>query len=151
MFTLGPRGSLACKLLGLNWVSWLGQLFSRDYRNVFLRECCGQVQVQCLQQGTTLGAWIGNAQATTAASAHSRRRICFLSEAEDPVRGDVIVNRFFPIMPDADANGTNWIRMLERIEQLHPAIVVPGHGEVGDAGHRPDAITWSTSAIVPSS
>ena len=47
--------------------------------------------------------------------------------------GDVVVNRFFPIMPDADANGRNWIRMLERLEKLNPTIVVPGHGEVGDA------------------
>jgi glyoxylase-like metal-dependent hydrolase (beta-lactamase superfamily II) len=47
--------------------------------------------------------------------------------------GDVVVNGFFPIMPDSDANGRNWIRMLERLKQLNPAIVVPGHGEVGDA------------------
>ena len=47
--------------------------------------------------------------------------------------GDVVVNRFFPIMPDADANGTNWIKMLGRLEKMNPAIVVPGHGEVGDA------------------
>jgi len=47
--------------------------------------------------------------------------------------GDVVVNRFFPIMPDADASGTNWIEMLERMQKLNPAIVVPGHGEVGDA------------------
>ncbi len=47
--------------------------------------------------------------------------------------GDVVVNRFFPIMPDSDANGRNWIRILERLEKLNAAIVVPGHGEVGDA------------------
>ena len=47
--------------------------------------------------------------------------------------GDVVVNRFFPIMPDADANGANWIQMLQRLEKMKPAIVVPGHGEVGDA------------------
>src|SRR5215470_7555110 len=46
--------------------------------------------------------------------------------------GDVVVNRFFPIMPDSDASGSNWIAMLERLEKLNPAIVVPGHGEVGD-------------------
>jgi glyoxylase-like metal-dependent hydrolase (beta-lactamase superfamily II) len=36
-------------------------------------------------------------------------------------------------MPDSDASGANWIQMLERMQQLQPAIVVPGHGEIGDA------------------
>ena len=47
--------------------------------------------------------------------------------------GDVVVNRFFPIMPDSDASGANWIQMLDRLEKMKPAIVVPGHGEAGDA------------------
>lgn len=57
----------------------------------------------------------------------------FLPEKRVLFGGDVVVNRFFPIMPDGDANGRNWIKMLERMEKLNPAIVVPGHGEVGDA------------------
>jgi glyoxylase-like metal-dependent hydrolase (beta-lactamase superfamily II) len=48
--------------------------------------------------------------------------------------GDVVVNRFFPIMADSDSSGTNWIEILGRLEKLHPAIVVPGHGAVGDVG-----------------
>jgi glyoxylase-like metal-dependent hydrolase (beta-lactamase superfamily II) len=48
--------------------------------------------------------------------------------------GDVVVNRFFPIMADSDSSGTNWIEILGRLEKLHPAIVVPGHGEIGDVG-----------------
>ncbi len=67
--------------------------------------------------------------------AHTRGdEFVFLPKQSVLFGGDVVVNRFFPIMPDADASGTNWIRMLERLEKLHPAIVVPGHGEVGDAG-----------------
>jgi len=57
----------------------------------------------------------------------------FLPQQRIMFGGDVVVNRFFPIMPDADASGTNWIQMLERMKKLNPAIVVPGHGEVGDA------------------
>ncbi len=57
----------------------------------------------------------------------------FLPEKRILFGGDVVVNRFFPIMPDGDASGRNWIKMLERMEKLNPAIVVPGHGEVGDA------------------
>lgn len=48
--------------------------------------------------------------------------------------GDVVVNRFFPIFPDPDASGKNWLGILTRFEVLQPRAVVPGHGEVGDAG-----------------
>jgi glyoxylase-like metal-dependent hydrolase (beta-lactamase superfamily II) len=47
--------------------------------------------------------------------------------------GDLVENRFFPILPDPDAHGTPWIEALERLEATMPAVVVPGHGEVGDA------------------
>lgn len=57
----------------------------------------------------------------------------FLPQQKILFGGDVVVNRFFPIMPDTDASGANWIQMLGRMEKLKPAIVVPGHGEVGDA------------------
>ena len=48
--------------------------------------------------------------------------------------GDVVVNRFFPIFPDRDASGKNWLAILNQFEALQPRTVVPGHGEVGDAG-----------------
>jgi glyoxylase-like metal-dependent hydrolase (beta-lactamase superfamily II) len=48
--------------------------------------------------------------------------------------GDLVENRFFPILPDEDAHGSDWIALLERMQALAPATVVPGHGEVGDAG-----------------
>lgn len=47
--------------------------------------------------------------------------------------GDLVENRFFPILPDPDAHGTPWIEVLERLEATVPAVVVPGHGEVGNA------------------
>lgn len=48
--------------------------------------------------------------------------------------GDVVVNRFFPIFPDPDASGKNWLAILTRFEALEARTIVPGHGEVGDAG-----------------
>ena len=48
--------------------------------------------------------------------------------------GDLVENRFFPILPDADSHGSDWIRLLERLEAMRPATVVPGHGAVGDVG-----------------
>jgi glyoxylase-like metal-dependent hydrolase (beta-lactamase superfamily II) len=48
--------------------------------------------------------------------------------------GDLVENRFFPILPDEDAHGSKWIELLETMQALEPATVVPGHGEVGHAG-----------------
>ena len=47
--------------------------------------------------------------------------------------GDAVINRFFPIFPDADASGKNWLSILDQLDELHPRTIVPGHGEVGDA------------------
>jgi glyoxylase-like metal-dependent hydrolase (beta-lactamase superfamily II) len=59
----------------------------------------------------------------------------FIFVEEDRVlfTGDVVVNRFFPIFPDADASGKNWLAILNQLEALQPRTIVPGHGEVGDA------------------
>jgi len=56
----------------------------------------------------------------------------FIWVKEDKVLfgGDVITNRFFPILPDGDSNGRNWIAVLDRLAALQPRSVVPGHGEV---------------------
>jgi len=47
--------------------------------------------------------------------------------------GDVVINRFFPIFPDSDASGKNWLAILDQLDELHARTIVPGHGEVGDA------------------
>ncbi|HEV2521195.1 MAG TPA: MBL fold metallo-hydrolase [Candidatus Acidoferrales bacterium] len=59
----------------------------------------------------------------------------FVYVEEDGVlfTGDVVINRFFPIFPDADANGISWLAILNQLDELHPRIIAPGHGEVGDA------------------
>ena len=51
--------------------------------------------------------------------------------------GDLVESRIFPIYPffppdDADVDGTRWIEVLRRLEELAPTLVVPGHGEVSD-------------------
>lgn len=67
-------------------------------------------------------------------AAHTRGDT-FIFVEEDGVlfAGDVVLNRFFPIIPDRDANAKNWLVILNQLEALHPQKVVPGHGEVGDA------------------
>jgi glyoxylase-like metal-dependent hydrolase (beta-lactamase superfamily II) len=66
--------------------------------------------------------------------AHTRGD-AFIFVQEDGVlfTGDVVINRFFPIFPDADANGKNWLAILDQLDALQPYIIVPGHGEVGEA------------------
>jgi glyoxylase-like metal-dependent hydrolase (beta-lactamase superfamily II) len=67
--------------------------------------------------------------------AHTRGdQIVWLPEHRVLFAGDLVENRFFPILPDADAHGSDWISLLGRIEGMAPETVVPGHGEVGDAG-----------------
>jgi glyoxylase-like metal-dependent hydrolase (beta-lactamase superfamily II) len=66
-------------------------------------------------------------------SAHTRGdSFVFLPKQSIVFGGDVVIDRFFPIMADSDSSGINWIQTLERLEKLNPAIVVPGHGEVGN-------------------
>lgn len=68
--------------------------------------------------------------------AHTRGdQVIFLPEQRVLFAGDLLENRIFPIVPwfppdDVDVNGSRWIEVLDRLEELGPAVVVPGHGEV---------------------
>ncbi|MEJ8570924.1 MBL fold metallo-hydrolase [Microbaculum marinum] len=50
--------------------------------------------------------------------------------------GDLAEERIFPIFPwfppeDADLDAARWVEILSELEALDPAIVVPGHGDIG--------------------
>jgi glyoxylase-like metal-dependent hydrolase (beta-lactamase superfamily II) len=52
--------------------------------------------------------------------------------------GDLVLTRMFPIVPyfppfDANIDGNRWIAALDQLIASRPEIVVPGHGEIGDA------------------
>jgi glyoxylase-like metal-dependent hydrolase (beta-lactamase superfamily II) len=72
--------------------------------------------------------------------AHTRSdQIVWLPDERILFTGDLVEERIFPIYPyfppdDADVDGGRWIDVLRRLEELDPAVVVPGHGAVGDAG-----------------
>jgi glyoxylase-like metal-dependent hydrolase (beta-lactamase superfamily II) len=44
--------------------------------------------------------------------------------------GDLVENRFFPIVFGDVADGPAWIERMDALRRLAPTIVVPGHGEV---------------------
>ena len=46
--------------------------------------------------------------------------------------GDLIIDRFYPILPDNDATPVGWVDSLKELKVMAPAIIVPGHGAVGD-------------------
>ena len=70
--------------------------------------------------------------------AHTRSdQVVFLPDERILFTGDLVEERIFPIYPyfppdDADVDGARWIDVLRRLEELDPAIVVPGHGALGD-------------------
>ena len=78
------------------------------------------------------------AQLKTWGVAHTRSdQVVFLPEERILFTGDLVEERIFPIYPyfppdDADVDGNRWIEVLRRLEELNPAVVVPGHGAVGD-------------------
>lgn len=70
--------------------------------------------------------------------AHTRSdQVVFLPEEGILFTGDLVEERIFPIYPyfppdDADVDGSRWIDVLRRLEELAPSVVVPGHGAIGD-------------------
>ena len=67
--------------------------------------------------------------------AHTRGdQLVFLPEQRILFPGDLVENRFLPIFPDGDALGSRWLMLLDRIDALDPAVLVPGHGAIGDRG-----------------
>lgn len=65
-------------------------------------------------------------------------QVVFCPDARVLFTGDLVEERVFPIYPffppeDADVDGSRWIEVLRRLEELAPAVVVPGHGDVGGA------------------
>jgi glyoxylase-like metal-dependent hydrolase (beta-lactamase superfamily II) len=64
--------------------------------------------------------------------AHTRGdQIVLLPSVDVLFAGDLVENRFFPILFGDVANGPAWIERLDGLGALGTDTVVPGHGEVG--------------------
>jgi glyoxylase-like metal-dependent hydrolase (beta-lactamase superfamily II) len=78
-------------------------------------------------------------QLRTWGAAHSRGdQAIFLPAERVLFTGDLVETRFFPIFPffppyDSDVDAGKWLRVLEELQGFDATIVVPGHGELGDA------------------
>ncbi len=56
----------------------------------------------------------------------------FVVEDSVLIPGDIVQDKIVPNMPNADASVKNWLAILDRLEPLHPRLVVPDHGALGD-------------------
>ena len=48
------------------------------------------------------------------------------------ISGDIVQDKIVPNMPNADASVKNWLAILDQLEPLHPRLIVPDHGALGD-------------------
>jgi len=75
-------------------------------------------------------------QLLTWGRAHTRSdQVAFVPDARVLFTGDLVEERIFAIYPyfppdDADVDGDLWLEVIERLQELAPAVVVPGHGDV---------------------
>ena len=71
--------------------------------------------------------------------AHSRGdQVITVPDAGVMFTGDLVETGQFAIFPwfpphDTDVSGLRWIDVLDRLAEARPRVVVPGHGEIGDA------------------
>ncbi len=59
-------------------------------------------------------------------------QMIFVEQDRVLVTGDVVQNKVVPAVAAAGGSFESWIRVLDRLDQLKPAIVVPTHSRVGD-------------------
>lgn len=82
-----------------------------------------------------------SAEATYVGPAHSvGDSILWLPEERVLVAADVVFNGLFPLIRDDVAR---WMAALTMALELDPAVVVPGHGPVGDA----DTLRWQRDLL----
>lgn len=70
-------------------------------------------------------------------TAHTRGdQVAFLPQERILFAGDLVEERMFPIFPwfppeDQEIDGARWVQVLNGFQRFNPAIVVPGHGDLG--------------------
>lgn len=65
--------------------------------------------------------------------AHTRGdELIYVKEDGVLISGDIVQNKIIPNMPNDESSPKNWIAILDKLEPLHPRIVLPDHGPLGD-------------------
>jgi glyoxylase-like metal-dependent hydrolase (beta-lactamase superfamily II) len=58
--------------------------------------------------------------------------LIFVVEDSVLISGDIVQDKIVPNIPSADASVKGWLAILDQLEPLHPRLVVPDHGALGD-------------------
>lgn len=66
-------------------------------------------------------------------AAHTKGdELIMIEEDSMLIPGDIVQNKLVPNMPNEDASAKGWLAILDRLESLHPRLIVPDHGALGD-------------------
>ncbi len=59
--------------------------------------------------------------------------LIFVKEDSVLLPGDIVQDKLIPNLSNEDASAKSWIADLDKLEPLHPKLIVPDHGALGDA------------------
>jgi glyoxylase-like metal-dependent hydrolase (beta-lactamase superfamily II) len=59
--------------------------------------------------------------------------LIFVNEDSVLLPGDIVQDKLIPNLSNEDASAKSWIADLDKLEPLHPKLIVPDHGALGDA------------------
>lgn len=59
--------------------------------------------------------------------------LIFVKEDSVLLPGDIVQDKLIPNLSNEDASAKSWIADLDNLEPLHPKLIVPDHGALGDA------------------
>jgi glyoxylase-like metal-dependent hydrolase (beta-lactamase superfamily II) len=67
-------------------------------------------------------------------AAHTKGdELVFIEEDSVLLPGDIVQSKLIPNLSNEDASAKTWIADLDKLEPLHPRLIVPDHGALGDA------------------
>jgi len=59
--------------------------------------------------------------------------LIFVNEDSVLLPGDIVQDKLIPNLSNEDASAKSWIADLDKLSPLHPKLIVPDHGALGDA------------------
>ncbi|MGH9679536.1 MAG: MBL fold metallo-hydrolase [Candidatus Acidiferrales bacterium] len=59
--------------------------------------------------------------------------LIYVEEDSVLLPGDIVQDKLIPNLSNEDASAKSWIEDLDKLEPLHPRLIVPDHGNLGDS------------------